>query len=195
MSKKKLLSEAQVRRFMGLAGIQPLNEMGDHNKDLYQEEEEELDIEAEEEAELPVPEEEVEAELEVSDEAPEEETEMDADSLLGIKDKLESVLNELEPLFAAASEEEGEGLEGEEELGGEEIVDDESDVEMDVDADMADEEDEDELLEDVQLQLTETEIVNEVARRVAKRIVEAKKAHNKMNEALGRPAAKRRRKK
>ncbi len=27
MSKKKLLSEAQVRRFMGLAGIQPVNEM------------------------------------------------------------------------------------------------------------------------------------------------------------------------
>ena len=29
-------------------------------------------------------------------------------------------------------------------------------------------------------------IVNEVARRVAKRIVEAKRAHKKMNEALGR---------
>ena len=82
MSKKKLLSEAQVRRFMGLAGIQPLNEMGDHKEDLYEEEEEELDIEAEEEAELPAPEEEVEAEMEVTDEVPEEETEMDADSLL-----------------------------------------------------------------------------------------------------------------
>ena len=32
----------------------------------------------------------------------------------------------------------------------------------------------------------EEEIVNEVARRVAKRIVEAKRAHKKMNEALGR---------
>ena len=27
MSKKKLLSEAQVRRFIGLAGLNPLNEM------------------------------------------------------------------------------------------------------------------------------------------------------------------------
>ena len=27
MSKKKLLSEAQVKRFMGLAGLSPLNEM------------------------------------------------------------------------------------------------------------------------------------------------------------------------
>ena len=33
MSKKKLLSEAQVRRFMGLAGINPLNEMSHHKKD------------------------------------------------------------------------------------------------------------------------------------------------------------------
>ena len=31
--KKKLLSEAQVRRFMGLAGINPLNEMADYKKD------------------------------------------------------------------------------------------------------------------------------------------------------------------
>ena len=31
--KKKLLSEAQVRRFMGLAGINPLNEMSHYNRD------------------------------------------------------------------------------------------------------------------------------------------------------------------
>ena len=31
--KKKLLSEAQVRRFMGLAGINPLNEMADYKQD------------------------------------------------------------------------------------------------------------------------------------------------------------------
>ena len=29
---KKLLSEAQVRRFMGLAGLNPLNEMADYKK-------------------------------------------------------------------------------------------------------------------------------------------------------------------
>ena len=33
MSKKKLLSESQVRRFMGLAGIKPLNEMSYMKKD------------------------------------------------------------------------------------------------------------------------------------------------------------------
>ena len=41
-------------------------------------------------------------------------------------------------------------------------------------------------LQEVDMELTEEEIVNEVARRVAKRIVEAKRAHKKMNEALGR---------
>ena len=42
---KKLLSEAQVRRFMGLAGIKPLNEMSYMKKDDEKEmnEGEELD--------------------------------------------------------------------------------------------------------------------------------------------------------
>ena len=31
--KKKLLSEAQVRRFMGLAGINPINEMASYKQD------------------------------------------------------------------------------------------------------------------------------------------------------------------
>ena len=36
--KKKLLSEAQVRRFMGLAGINPINEMAHYKKDdMYEE--------------------------------------------------------------------------------------------------------------------------------------------------------------
>jgi len=44
MSKKKLLSEAQVRRFMGLAGLNPLNEMSYMKKDDEEmREEQELD--------------------------------------------------------------------------------------------------------------------------------------------------------
>ena len=39
MAKKKLLSEKQVRRFMGLAGIKPLNEMA-HG---YKRDEEEME--------------------------------------------------------------------------------------------------------------------------------------------------------
>ena len=72
------------------------------------------------------------------------------------------------------------------------LEDDEEDPMAGAD-DMGGEEDEDEdmaaldeELFEVEMELTEDEIVNEVARRVAKRIVEAKRAHKKMNEALGR---------
>ena len=42
--KKKLLSEAQVRRFMGLAGINPINEMAyKHDDEKEMREGEELD--------------------------------------------------------------------------------------------------------------------------------------------------------
>ena len=133
MAKKKLLSETQVRRFMGLAGIQPINEMGNHSpagrddKMEFEEEEEEMmgDIE-------PVVDDEVvDDEMDV-EEVPSDEAEMDSESLLDIKEEEEPVL------------------------------------------------------EGVELQLSQTEIVNEVARRVAKRIVTAKRAQQRMNEALGR---------
>ena len=42
------------------------------------------------------------------------------------------------------------------------------------------------MLEGVELELSEDEVVAEVARRVAKRIMEAKRAQSKMNKALGR---------
>ena len=45
---------------------------------------------------------------------------------------------------------------------------------------------EEEALEETELQLTEDEIVQEVARRVAKRILRAKKAKQELDEALGR---------
>ena len=51
MSKKKLLSEAQVRRFMGLAGINPLNEMSHYKKDDEKEHDEEKKRISEEELE------------------------------------------------------------------------------------------------------------------------------------------------
>ena len=47
--RKKLLSEAQVRRFQSLASIKPLNEMDssykkdDYNETLYEEEGEDMD--------------------------------------------------------------------------------------------------------------------------------------------------------
>mgnify|MGYP003628464376 FL=1 len=182
MAKKKLLSETQVRRFMGLAGIQPINEMGNHSpagrddKMEFEEEEEEMmgDIE-------PVVDDEVvDDEMDV-EEVPSDEAEMDSESLLDIKDKLEDVLSKLTPLFdaAGAGDEEAEFEDEEVDMGmeDEEVVDDEVGFE---------EEEEEPVLEGIKLQLSQTEIVNEVARRVAKRIVTAKRAQQRMNEALGR---------
>ena len=165
MSKKKLLSESQVRRFMGLAGLSPINE-NYMDENMYEAEEEM----AEEE---PMPEEEPEKE------AGDVDAEVDEDKLMkglqGLKDGLEV----LEDIASAAGLEAGEEMDAEEpEMDAEEPAEDE-----DMDAE----------LEDVDMEATEEEeqemqeqIVNEVARRVAKRIVEAKRAHKKMNEALGR---------
>ena len=195
MSKKKLLSEAQVRRFMGLAGLNPLNEMyhekeegmreaeldemrGEMKKDDEMREmrgemkkDDEL-MEAEEEDEMPPMADEEPAEMEGG----EADVDMDVEDLADVKSALETLQDKLGPLLDQA--EDGEGTE---------------EPEMDMpDAEEAPEEEEKEMdmmeaeLAEVNMELNEEEIVNEVARRVAKRIVEAKRAHRKMNEALGR---------
>ena len=198
MSKKKLLSEAQVRRFMGLAGINPLNETynmseeedemremmhGDKKDDKALTEEEEMDMDAEEPAEM---------------EAGDADVEMDEGDLADVKEALSTLNDKLGPLL--------------DEIAGDDMdmdADDDMDMDADDDMDMGDEEPPppgddmdmdadddmdkvDEELMEVQMELTEDEIVNEVARRVAKRIVEAKRAHKKMNEALGRKTSRRR---
>jgi hypothetical protein len=56
---------------------------------------------------------------------------------------------------------------------------------MEEDEDLALMEDED-VLEGVELELSEDEIVQEVAKRVAKRILKAKRAKAQLDEALGR---------
>jgi len=159
MRKKKLLSETQVRRFMGLAGINPLNEMSHYKKDDPLTEEEDMEMDAE-----------------MEDEGGAADVEMDQKDLAHVKDALDTLQDKLGPLLDQAA-------------GGD--MDMEDDEGMDMDAgdeapDMEDEEDMDKELQEVDMELTEDEIVTEVARRVAKRIVEAKRAHKKMNEALGR---------
>ena len=168
--KKKLLSEAQVRRFMGLAGLNPLNEMANYKKDdmsneamyeedLMEEEDEELDVEME-------------------DEAGDADVEMDEEVLMRIKKNLKALEDDLAPLVDQVE-------------GGEDM--EEPEMDMDMGDDEEDDMDMDAELEDVDVEPTEDEkeemeeqIVNEVARSVAKRIVEAKRAHKRMNEALGR---------
>jgi predicted nucleic acid-binding protein len=54
---------------------------------------------------------------------------------------------------------------------------------------MGEDEEEEEMMEELaetEQPLSEEEIVNEVAKRVARRLAEAKKAEKRMNEALGR---------
>jgi hypothetical protein len=172
MSKKKLLSESQVRRFMGLAGLSPINESYGMDEDVYEQKEEPM-MEAEEE----MPEMDMEEEPEM--EGGEADVEMDEEDLADVKSALDTLQDKLAPLLDQAE-------------GGEEMPEEEPEMDMG-EPEPAEDEDMDMDLQEVEMGLTEEEkeeqmeeIVNEVARRVAKRIVEAKRAHKKMNEALGR---------
>jgi len=182
---KKLLKEAQVRRFMGLAGMQAntvSNAVNEMYGAKYEEEEEVMETttpttttteavtEEENLDELPAPEGEMGEEM-PAEEPPAEGSEMEitqeeADVLAGVLEKLlaaqvgEPAEEPLEPAE--------EPLEPAEEPLDEPVEDDEA------------------ALEEVNLELSEDEIVQEVAKRVAKRIVNAKNAHRAMNEALGK---------
>ena len=194
MSKKKLLSESQVRRFMGLAGMQStivsnrLNEMygkpmedEEEMNEMYgkpMEDEEEMKEahgepmedeepaegmgmyeEEGEEADMPEP----EADMPEPEGGPEMEiSQEEADILAGVLEKL---------LAAKGDEEPMEPAEEPMEPAAEEPVEDEEVMEA---------------LDGVNLDLTEDEIVQEVARRVAKRVLKAKKANAELNEALGK---------
>ena len=165
---KKLLNEAVVRRFQSLANISPINEM--YHKRDEEEKMEEAYMEGEDE-EVMKEEEGMDAEAppEMDAEAPEmdmdgdlELTDDEADAIIALGKKLEAAMGDEEP-------------------------------EMDMDAgeeDMGDMEDEEEMmetmLEGINYQPSKSELINEVAKRVAKRLAEAKKAEKRMNEALSR---------
>ena len=194
MAKKKLLSEAQVRRFMGLAGIQPttisnvIQEMGAS----YMEKE---DDPADDES--PMPDEPEMAEPEMSEpemdepemDAGEAEVSVDPDDLRNLRDAFEAVMGDLEGATGetadAADDMEGEDMP-------EPAMDDEEPMEEDIEEGIYSRDDEEdkkkmeEELAEVSLELSEEEIVQEVARRVAKRIIKAKRAKKAVDEARGR---------
>jgi hypothetical protein len=203
MAKKKLLNEATVRRFMGLAGMESnlvsnkINEMGygkykrNDNKEMeegYDKPEEKMEEDLNEEEEM-LPAEEpmgMDMDADIGEKPAEEpmdlekgdEGEMDLDqdeardivdavkTLMSLSDKLEAQLGDEEEMMDLGDEEEEE----------EEAEEEEEEEEADEEA----------MLEDVDLQLSEEEIVSEVAKRVAKRILKAKKAKKALDEALGR---------
>jgi hypothetical protein len=176
---KKLLNEAAVRRFQSLANIKPIHEMRSSIEEEQVEEtiEETVDetieegvYEADEAPEAPeAPE--MDMAPEMPEEDPEEEaaalddvelTDEEAQALIALGDKLAAAM---EPEMDAAPDEMDAAPEMPEMGGEEEMM---------------------EALSGINYVPSQTEIVNEVARRVARRLAEAQKAEKKMNEALGR---------
>ena len=192
MSKKRLLNEATVRRFMGLAGMESklvsnaLQEMY-HKRDdeevkeaMYAEEEPAADkemppaVDEPEMADEPAPAASEDAEVELSPE--------DIGKLKALKDAAMEAAEVVDMLDNAAGDEMGEPAEDDAELDAPDDMPD-----MDADAE-APEEDEEvmEALSGINLELNEDELVQEVAKRVAKRLLRAKKAQAQLDEALGR---------
>jgi hypothetical protein len=175
---KKLLSEAQVRKFMGLANLDAnlssnfLQEMY-HKRDDEEmvNEEEEMEMDAEADVEMD-PEMDMDAAPEGGDMEGEADVELDEDEVAEAQSAMSKVQAVLDKLMAGGS--------------GEPAMDDmpaeEPEMEMDAEMDMDDEE----VMSEVELQLSEDEIVQEVARRVAKRINEAARAQKKADRLLGR---------
>lgn len=167
---KKILKEAVVRRFQKLANMSPINEM--YN---MQEEEEEVGAEAE-------------ADMAPADDMGMDDAAMDGGEELELtQDELQAIAAALPALQTLASAAEGAG----EEEGDMDDMDDMDDmpademdgeeVEPDVDADAIME-----ALRGINYTPSRSEVVNEVAKRVAKRLKTAKLHEAKLNKALGR---------
>ena len=189
---KKLLNEATIRRFQSLANISPINEMsykeekeekmeegvyeaedddkkkmeevehGDKDKEKMEETVEETyameqdDDPADDEGDMGDMGEEMDVDL----------TEEEAQVLIELGKKLEMAMGDMEP-----------DMDGMDAMGAD-GMDDMDPMEEEVDLE--------ESLEGINYIPSQTEVVNEVARRVARRLAEAQKAQKAMNEALGR---------
>jgi hypothetical protein len=196
MAKKKLLSEAQVRRFMGLAGMQATT-VSNRINEMYgmKEEEPGADAEMDDMGDMaPAP-------MDMGEPADEPEgmdamdgdVDLDPDAIMKAMDGLKSLEAVLQPLADAADGGDKDPEMDEPEMDEPEMADKEDDEAMeemkykkhDDEEKMETMYEEDELAE-VNLELSEEEVVQEVARRVAQRIIKAKRAQKELNEALGR---------
>ena len=176
---KKLLSEAQVRRFQALATIKPINEMayneGDYNEELVNEEEEmEMDDAPE------------------ADEMDEADVELDEELVEKFMDAVSTIQQVADAL--------GGEVDADMDMGGDDMdldmdAGDEAPMELDAGDEGEGEEDEGEEDEEAMLQEalsginyipSQKEIVKTVAQRVAKRLNEAKRAEARLNRALGK---------
>ena len=164
---KKTLNEAVVRRFQKLANVGALNEM-------YGMREEEEAEEAEAAADVEMADADAGAEMDAD-------PEMDGESMdVDLTDEEAQVIIELGAKLEAAMG--GAGEEPDAEMADAEMADDEM-----ADADAMDAEEEImEALRGISYAPSKSEVVNEVAKRVAKRLQTAKLHEAKLNRALGR---------
>jgi hypothetical protein len=167
---KKTLNEATIRRFQKLANVAPLNEMY-HKRDeemeegMYNKNEEYMTEQEEEGAELA---DDPKGEMDAMDD-------MDADDAADMEGDLELTDEEAQAIIDL-------GAKLEAAMG--------DDMDMGADADMGGddmgEEDLMEALRGISYVPSQSEIVNEVAQRVARRLKAAKLHEAKLNRALGK---------
>ena len=179
---KKILSEAQMRRFAKLANLSPMNEM------YNMEEEEETPMEeaahaeeetveegmyAEEEADMPAAE-----EPEMAEEEPEK-AEMEGEEEMELTDEEAQAIIDLGKKLEAAMDTGEEAPEMD--MGAEE-----PEMDMGMGEPAGEEEEIMEALAGIEYVPEQKEIVEEVARRVAKRLLKAKRAQAQLDEALSK---------
>ena len=174
---KKLLSEAQVRRFQTLATIRPLNEMESFNEAEEEEGGEEIEMDAAPDMEMG-PEEPEGGDMDEADVELDEEL---VEKFIEAAATIQQVADSLGGEAGAEMDMGGDDLEldaGEEE-GGEELEMDAGEEEEDEEAIM-------EALKGISYVPSQKEVVKVVAKRVAKRLQEAKIAQRRLNRALGK---------
>ena len=228
MARKTLLTESEIRQFMKLANIKPLQEMGgklpvpgmrddeedepgmrdmreadrddkDEDppgmRDMREGEDEDEDPpgmrdmregededddppgmrdmreEEEEEMKMDAPEGDMEMDMDMGDPAPDMGGDMDMDAAMGGKEEeFADIVDKLADLLGLDADVE---VGGDEEMGGEAMGDEGGDLEGAMDAPAGD--DEDPMMELADDELNEDDIVQEVARRVAARLLREKK--------------------
>ena len=170
---KKTLNEAVVRRFQKLANVGSINEMNQNEYYMNEEEEEEEEEEgAEELAAADAPADDMDmGDADMDMDAELQLTEEEAQSIIDLGVKLEAAM--------------GGDPEGETEMGDDMDAEDDMDADPDADA-MSPEEEIMEALRGISYKPSKSEVVNEVAKRVAKRLKTAKLHEAKLNRALGR---------
>ena len=193
---KKLLSEAQVRRFQSLASIKPLVEMDssykkddeepmeemaykkdDHNESLYEEEEQEeemdMDADAGDDDDMG------DADVEIDEEM----VEKFMDAVSTIQDMADALGGGGDMDMKAGEDEPADDLDMDMDMGGDDTPAPEAEASPEGEGDDIELQ---EALRGISYVPSQKEVVKIVAKRVAKRLQEAKRAESVLNKALGK---------